>query len=166
MKVKGTFVLNFPVEEERSFGVVNQINVEVVFRKFSPTLKYISNYKGKYNFEINYRQNIFSFIQRGSGEIKSNSSSLSMDLAQRFDLSKNFIVGSFFSIQAFKTGNFSQLDLFSIWQYNKRLSFDLKGVNLLNQRSYKSEFVDANNAFRNETFASKPYFLIGVNYSF
>lgn len=166
MKAKGTFVLSFPIEEERSFGIVNEKNVEVIFRNFIPSLKYVSNFKKKYNFEINYRENIFSFMQRGSGEIKSNSNSLSMDFAQRFDLSKRFIVGSFFSIQAFKTGNFSQLDLFSIWQYNKRLRLDLKGVNLLNQRSYKSEFVDANNAFRFETFATKPYFLIGVNYSF
>lgn len=166
MKAKGNFLLSLPVEEQRSDAEVNEKEVKLIVRSFSPSIKYVSNFKGKYNFEINYNHTFNSFVQKGNDEINAFSNFLMISQAQRIDISQNFIIGSYFSFREYKTGTFSQLDLYSIWQVNKKIRFDLKGINLLNQLSYKSEYVDANNIFRFENFASKPYLLLGISYDF
>ncbi len=166
LKLKGTFFADVTGQHLISEGSVNEKRVVRKVSTLSPSLKFVSNFKKLYNFEVSYQRNYSKYVQLAADKLKTNNSDYVLSAKHKIDFSKTFMLGMVNSYYKYSNGDFSQLDVFSSWQVNNKMRLDFKGINLLNQKSFKFTFNDVNNIFRQELYVAKPYFLTSISFKF
>lgn len=166
LKLKGTIYVNAQYRHERSNGELNGVVVGRVINSINSSLRYVSNFKTMYNFELSYTHGLIRYGQRGTDRLNSKSSNDMFYLSQRLDISKSIFIGFAYNYYRFGFGNFSQADIFSTWQIATSTRINLMGINVFNQKSYRTQFNDVNNEFKMETPVAKPYVLFSVQQQF
>jgi|GEM_PF-2676243 len=166
MKMKGTFFLNTQYQNQHTSGELNGTPVKRIANSLKSSLRYVSNFKTMYNFEISYTHGLNYFRQKGADKLRSNNQDELLYLSQRLDISKSFFIGAAYSYYQFSAGSFNQADVFSTWQITASTRLDLRAVNLLNQKVYRIQSNDVNNEFKMDYDVAKPYLLISIQQQF
>ena len=166
LKLRGTFYLNAGFENKFNKGESNSLLVNRVINSINTSIKYVSNYKTIWNFEVSYMNNLNFFRQTGAELLKTKNRDVLLYLSQRLDISKSFFIGAAYNYYKYSFGHFNQADIFSSWQISPSLRVDLKFINVFAQKNYRMQFNDVNNEFKMETAVAKPYAMLMVNWQF
>lgn len=166
IKMKGTFFLNAGFENKFNKGESNSLLVNRIVNSLNTSLRYVSNFKSLWNFELSYMNNFNHFRQTGDKLLKTKNHDVIFYLSQRLDISKSFFIGASYNYYKYSFGQFNQAEIYSSWQMIPSIRIDLKCVNALAQKNYRMQFNDVNNEFKLETPVTNPYLMINMNLSF
>lgn len=166
LKLKGTFFLNAGFENKFNKGESNSLLVNRMVNRFNTSVKYVSNYKTIWNFEVSFMNNFNYFRQSGAEHLRTNNQDILVYLSQRLDISKSFFIGAAYNFYKYSFGQFNQADIFSAWQISPSLQVKMKLINAFAEKAYRVQFNDVNNEFRMETGVAKPYAMFMVNWQF
>ncbi len=166
LKLKGTFHVNLAAKQQTNNGVVNDVPVTNVVKSLSPSLRYISNFKGAYTIEVIYKHNFNHYKQKGQYDLSLSNSDYLVSLSQRVIFSKKIAIQISNAYQKFQSGEFTRFEILGHWFADKNWHITIKGANLFNNLSFKNQFNNPNNIYRSETLITEPFVLLSISRKF
>lgn len=147
--------------------VVNQKNVTEVSNQIFSLINVVTNFKKKYNFELQYNFLYYSGIQEvNNEELNAHFSQNKVLLKAKWNINDFFYVGSQYQYTQIEVSGFHAMELYSTYVFTKRFSVDFRIHNLFGGKIFN--YVANNPNFRSiQGFSVVPRFgLLKFYYSF